>query len=67
MDMKSMTSPLNTSRSQRSWAERVRGLPSTERRKWIASLSDLEAEAIFRDWGFWARPNQLEQIGRAHV
>jgi phage terminase large subunit-like protein len=42
-------------------------LSSEQRKKWFASLSDAEAEAIVHDWEFWARPNQLEPTGRPWV
>jgi len=38
-------------------------LPQTERTKAIQSLSDKEAEALYYDWEFWARPNQLPPPG----
>jgi len=34
-------------------------LPEVERAKTIQTLSDKEAEALFYDWEFWARPKQL--------
>ncbi len=41
----------------------MRSLSSEQRKKWIAALSNDEAEAILHDWEFWARPNQLEPAG----
>ena len=38
-------------------------LPQTERTKAIQSLSNKEAEALYYDWEFWARPNQLPPPG----
>jgi len=52
-----------TSCSQCPGAEKSRALSSEQRRKWIAAISDDEAEAILHDWAFWARPNQLEPSG----
>jgi phage terminase large subunit-like protein len=46
------------SSSQHSLAEKFRSLPADERRSRIAQLSEEEAEALFHDWEFWARPNQ---------
>jgi phage terminase large subunit-like protein len=48
---------------QSSVAEALQTLSSEQRKKWIASLSDDEADAILHDWGLWARPNQLEPPG----
>lgn len=38
-------------------------LPERERQKAISSLSNKEAEALFYDWEFWARSNQLPPPG----
>jgi phage terminase large subunit-like protein len=61
--MKSMS----TGRSQPSGAEILGALSSEQRREWIESLSDAEAEAIVHDWEFWARRNQLEPTDRPWV
>jgi phage terminase large subunit-like protein len=65
--MKSMTTALETRRSQLSGAEMLDALSSEQRRKWFASLSDEEAEAIVHDWEFWARSKQLEPTDRPWV
>jgi phage terminase large subunit-like protein len=65
--MKSMTRALETQRSQPSGAEMLDALSSEQRRKWFASLSDDEADALLHDWEFWARPNQLEPTDRPWV
>jgi len=57
MNMNSMAPP-GTACSQLSVAERLRALPRELRRKWLAGLSDGEAQAVLRDWKFWARPEQ---------
>lgn len=36
----------------------ARSLPPPELAKWIASLSDDEAQVLLYDWEFWARPDQ---------
>lgn len=38
-------------------------LPQVEREKTIQSLSEKEAEILWHDWEFWARPNQLPPLG----
>lgn len=38
-------------------------LPEAERHRLIASLSEREAEALFYDWHWWARPDQLPPAG----
>lgn len=38
-------------------------LPEAARAKTIRSLSNKQAEALFYDWEFWARPNQLPPPG----
>jgi phage terminase large subunit-like protein len=48
-----------TGGSQPAVAKMLDALSSEQRKKWIASLTDDEAEAILHDWAFWARPNQL--------
>lgn len=67
MNMKSMATALGTSGSQPSGAEILGALSSDQRRNWIASLSDGEADALFHDWEFWARSNQLEPTDRPWV
>jgi phage terminase large subunit-like protein len=62
--MKAISTGLGTRCSQPSGAEILGTLTSEQRRKWIASLSNDEAEAIVHDWAFWARPNQLEPTHR---
>src|SRR5262245_30791337 len=44
------------SASRASW---LASLNEQERTGFLASLTDLEAEALYFDWEFWARPNQL--------
>lgn len=45
-------------------AERLAKLPSEERRKAVALLTDAEAEALLYEWrGFLARPDQIEPTG----
>jgi hypothetical protein len=39
------------------------GLPERARRDLLAELTDAEAAALFFDWSFWARPNQLAPAG----
>ena len=56
-----------TGGSQLSGAEMLDALSSEQRRKWFASLSDDEAEALLHDWAFWARPKQLEPTDRPWV
>lgn len=34
-------------------------LPEQLRKKFIASLRPVDAQALLYDWRFWARPNQL--------
>ena len=65
MNMKSMST--GTGCSQLSGAEILDALSSEQRKKWIASLRDDEAEAILHDWEFWARRNQLEPTDRPWV
>lgn len=43
------------------------GLPEAEREKFIADLSDDEAEALLHDWRLWARPKQLAPPGQWRV
>jgi phage terminase large subunit-like protein len=54
-----MSPALATNSSPRSWAEQFKSLPRSEFDKYIAQLSDDEAETVLHDWDFWARPNQL--------
>jgi len=42
-----------------SLAQSLALLPEQERRKIVQSLSPREAEALYYDWEFWARPSQL--------
>lgn len=50
--------------SMQSVAERLASLPSEERRKAVATLTDAEAEALLYEWrGFLARPDQIEPSG----
>ncbi len=44
---------------QRSVAERIALLPKVERDRIFARLSLEEAERLYHDWAYWARPNQL--------
>jgi phage terminase large subunit-like protein len=67
MNMKSMATAEGTGCSQPSGAEILGALSGEQRRKWIAALSDDEAEANLHDWAFWARPNQLEPTERPWV
>lgn len=52
--------------SPRSLAERFRAFAKEEKKKYLDSLTDDEAEAILHDWQFWARPEQLEPPDAAH-
>lgn len=38
-------------------------LPAEEREQLLDELSEEEAEALWHDWEFWARPNQLPPAG----
>ena len=38
-------------------------MPPTTRRAFLQSLSDDEARALYHDWRFWARPEQLAPAG----
>jgi phage terminase large subunit-like protein/ribosomal protein L37AE/L43A len=40
-------------------ADHLRSLPPEERLRRIRELTDREALALYYDWSFWARPNQL--------
>ena len=64
MNMKSMATAKGTGCSRRSGAEILGTLSNEQRRRWIESLCDDEAEAILHDWEFWARPNQLAPTER---
>jgi len=45
-------------------AERLKALPKAERDRFVASLTDAEADALIYDWrGFLARPEQLAPEG----
>lgn len=47
-----------------SLAEWTSSLPDVERKSWLASLSEQEAELLWYDWsGYWARPSQLPPSG----
>jgi phage terminase large subunit-like protein len=46
-----------------SLARTLSRLPLAERRAFLDSLTDDEAEALFYDWDFWARPSQREPEG----
>lgn len=41
----------------------MQSLSAGERREVLASLTQVEAEAVLYDWSFWARPNQREPAG----
>lgn len=63
--MKSMSTGAGCSRP--SGAEILGALSREQRRKWLAALTDMEAESLLRDWSFWARSNQLEPTDRPWV
>ena len=42
-----------------SLAEELAGLPTDERNKLLAALSDEELLRLRYDWKFWARPAQI--------
>ncbi len=42
-----------------SLAESIASLKTTDRNKFLKSLSEDEAQALLYDWDFWARPSQL--------
>src|SRR6266849_3572189 len=44
--------------SLRSLADQLREMSASERKKFLSSLTEDEAEALIHDWDFWARPNQ---------
>jgi len=44
-------------------ASSLRSLPKAQRDKFLASLSPAEAAALFYNWEFWARPEQLPPPG----
>lgn len=46
-----------------SLARTLSRLPADERLRFLDSLTDAEAEALFYDWDFWARPSQREPEG----
>lgn len=46
-----------------SLASRLADLSKAERDEVLASLTDVEREALFYDWRFWARPEQLYPEG----
>jgi len=58
-----MSNPNNASatkkRSPRFSADWINGLPPVDRTAVLASLSENEADALWRDWRFWAREDQL--------
>ena len=41
--------------------------PVADRARLIASLTDLEAEVLLKDWAFWARPQQLPPPGNWRI
>jgi phage terminase large subunit-like protein len=46
-----------------SLARTLSRLPLDERQAFLEGLTDAEAEALFYDWDFWARPSQREPDG----
>lgn len=46
-----------------SLARTLSRLPTDERQAFLDALTDDEAEALFYDWDFWARPSQREPEG----
>lgn len=46
-----------------SLARHLSRLPLDERQAFLEGLTDAEAEALFYDWDFWARPTQREPEG----
>lgn len=44
-------------------AELLSSLPESDRKEFLASLTDTQAETVLYDWKFWARPNQLPPGG----
>ncbi len=45
-------------------ANSVRSLPAAKRRKFLSSLTSLEAATLYYNWDFWARANQRAPSGR---
>ena len=48
-------------------AEVLRGLPDEEVAKLLSDLGPKKAEELRHDWGFWARPEQLEPEGSWNI
>lgn len=46
-----------------SLAQCLASLPDSERKAYLASLSDAEALALAYDWKFWGRPSQFPPLG----
>jgi phage terminase large subunit-like protein len=46
-----------------SLADQFRALTAEERQRRLSLLSDAEAQALYYDWKFWARPAQLTPAG----
>src|SRR5215470_3527297 len=67
MNMKSRSTASETRGSARSRAELLRALSNEQRRRWLESLSEGEAEYLLHDWNLWARPAQLEPTERSWV
>ena len=42
-----------------SFAERIALLPAAERDRMFSALTEEEAQRLYYDWAYWARPNQL--------
>lgn len=38
-------------------------MPTETRLQFLKSLTEREAESLFYDWSFWARPEQIEPVG----
>ena len=54
-------------RENDSLAGLMSSLPAAERQLLLSELSDQEAETLYYDWRFWARPNQLAPAGSWRV
>ncbi len=48
---------------ERSVAERIALLPAAERDRIFSALTEEEAQRLYYDWAYWARPNQLPPPG----
>lgn len=46
-----------------SLAQRAASMPPEERAAWLGSMSAEAADALLRDWRFWARPAQIAPDG----